>query len=173
MAEQQRADGFVGRLDAGRDAPGRSSAVRGALAALLVAVAIMAAPAAAAADEASDAAYSVALTNETRASYGSAPLAVDASLQAVANAWAAELAWRGYIAHNPNLAYEVDGWWWLLGENVGVVTPGGGVLDIHRALVASPSHYANLIEPSFDAMAVGVAYGADGRLYLVQVFADF
>jgi uncharacterized protein YkwD len=143
------------------------------VAAVLVGVVIAATPVASAADEYSDAAYSVALTNETRAAYGSAPLAVDASLEAVAYAWAAELASNGYLAHNPNLAYQVDGWWWLLGENVGVVAPGGGIEHIHRALVASPSHYANLIEPDFEAVGVGIAYGADGRLYLVQVFADF
>ena len=145
--------------------------VRGAVAALLVAVAITATPATGAADEYSDAAYSVALTNEARAWYGSGPLYVDASLEAVAYAWAAELASGGYLAHNADLPYQIDSWWWEWGENVGWVGSWGGVADIHEALLASPSHYANLVDPAFAAIGVGVAYGADGSTYLVQVFA--
>ena len=34
--------------------------------------------------------------------------------------------------------------------------------------MASPTHYANIVDPTFTRIGIGVVYGADGRQYTVQ-----
>ena len=132
----------------------------------MLAVVIVGTPAPSSASAYGDAAYVVDLTNGLRAWYGGAPLEADRSLQRVAATWAAELAWNGYLAHNPSLSYQVDGWW-VLGENVGY---GGSVEEVHAGWVNSYWHHANLVERSYSRIGVGVAYDGWGGLYIVQVF---
>jgi uncharacterized protein YkwD len=102
-----------------------------------------------------------------RAWYGCSPLSVDRSLQRIAADWASQLAWNGYLAHNPSLPYQVDGWW-MLGENVGY---GGSVDEIHQAWLNSSEHYANIVERGYWRIGVGVAYDDWGGVYIVEVFA--
>lgn len=111
--------------------------------------------------------YVVDLVNEERAWYGSGPLAVDGELQAIAQDWAAELAWNGYLAHNPNL-WVSGAWTW--GENVGY---GDSVWDVHAAFCNSGRHYSNMVSPDYTAIGVGVAYDDYGGAYVVQVFAGW
>ncbi len=42
----------------------------------------------------------------------------------------------------------------------------------HRMLWASPSHRANLLEPSFDAIGIGAARDDDETLWVCELFAD-
>ena len=138
-------------------------------AALLFTVAIFGGSSPASAGEWDDAAYAVALTNDVRAWSGAAPLQTDWSLSSVAADWAAQLAWNGYLAHNPNVASQVGGWW-ALGENVGY---GGSVDAVHEAWVNSWHHYGNIVDPGYTHIGVGVAYDGYGGVYIVQVFAAF
>ncbi|HWI04849.1 MAG TPA: CAP domain-containing protein, partial [Acidimicrobiales bacterium] len=85
--------------------------------------------------DAGDAGRLLTLTNQVRAGKGLPALAVDSKLTAVAQAWAAELAGRGVISHNPSLRSQVSGWK-VVGENVGV---GGAVDAVHAGFVASPT----------------------------------
>ena len=112
-----------------------------------------------------DAATVMALTNELRAQHGLDPLATAADLDAVATRYAGVLAETGTLAHNPQLAREVDNWQ-TVGENVGV---GPDVKTIHDALVRSAPHLANLLNESFTELGLGVV-AKDGRIWLVQVF---
>ena len=57
--------------------------------------------------------------------------------------------------------------WSKLGENVGV---GYSVDDLMTALVNSPAHYRNIVDPSFSYIGVGVSYGDDGRMYTTHDF---
>ena len=53
------------------------------------------------------------------------------------------------------------------GENI---SANYSVLDAHRALMASEAHRANILDPDFDEVGIGVA--RDGKwLYLVEDFA--
>ena len=104
--------------------------------------------------------------NDLRASKGLPRLAVDARLTDVARLWSSRMASLGVLAHNPSLASQAPGDWLKLGENVGY---GSNVASIHDALVASPLHYANLIDPNFNAVGIGVV-AAGSTLWVTQVF---
>jgi len=92
-------------------------------------------------------------TNTARASAGLAPLAVNAQLSAVAQAWANKLAAANVLSHNPALQAQVSNWT-VLGENVGMA---GDVPTVQAAFMASPHHKANILDPRYTQMGVGSA----------------
>jgi uncharacterized protein YkwD len=55
------------------------------------------------------------------------------------------------------------------GENV---ARAGSISRVHRALWASPSHRANMLDPRFHAIGIGVASDPDGTLWAAEIFAD-
>ncbi|MGH7358549.1 MAG: CAP domain-containing protein, partial [Candidatus Rokuibacteriota bacterium] len=84
--------------------------------------------------------------------------------------WAQHMASGGCgggICHS-NLSDGVSGDWRRLGENVG---RGPSVDAIHQALVNSPGHYANLVDPGFRLVGVGVL-NINGTLWVAQVFME-
>jgi uncharacterized protein YkwD len=121
----------------------------------------------------------VVLVNQHRASLGLGALAVDGSLTDSAVWKASHMANYGYFDHNdpaPPVArdpftrmldcgYAGGG---ALGENIaaGQSSPA----EVMAAWIASPGHRANLENPSFRSIGVGVAQGAIGP-YWVQDFA--
>ncbi|MFN2614324.1 MAG: CAP domain-containing protein, partial [Actinomycetota bacterium] len=72
------------------------------------------------------------------------------------------------IYHNQNLGSDVKGNWTMVGENVGV---GPDVATLHQAFIDSPEHRDNILERSYNQIGVGVAYGADGNIYVTEDFA--
>lgn len=111
----------------------------------------------------------VRLVNELRVARGLNVLQVDASLQEGAERWSINMALRGAIFHNENLGDEIQGNWARVGENVG---RGPSIDDIQVAFSTSPGHLDNLLDPRWDAMAVGVVKSSDGLLYITQRFED-
>lgn len=135
-----------------------SKKVRTAMGAGLASVmAVSLVPAPALADAGSDEASFVAKLNDLRMSRGLRPLGVNGSLVGVARSWSSRMASRGGISHNPNLAAQAPGNWVRVGENVGV---GPSVDSLHNAFVASPSHYANMVNPYYESVGVGVVHSA-------------
>jgi uncharacterized protein YkwD len=126
----------------------------------------------AAADEApapeapSPAVQLLAQLNARRADAGLAPLALEPEPVAVAQRWAEAMAANGRIAHRADLTEGMPSTWRNLGENVGT---GPTIDDIHRAFVASPTHDANLVEPRYTSVGIGVAE-VDGQLYVAEEF---
>lgn len=57
-----------------------------------------------------------------------------------------------------------------VGENV---AHAKSVARAHRALWSSPSHRANILSPYFDAIGIGVAEGADGSVWICELFGRF
>ncbi len=57
--------------------------------------------------------------------------------------------------------------WTYLGENVGY---GPNVTSIFNALVASPGHYANMMDPDFTHVGVGVWITDKGKMWTTHVF---
>jgi len=94
-----------------------------------------------------------AATNASRTSDGLPALAVNASLTAVAQAWANQLAAANVLSHNPALRDQVSDWS-VLGENVGMA---GDVPTVQAAFMASPPHKANILDPRYTQMGVGSA----------------
>ncbi|HEV3225365.1 MAG TPA: CAP domain-containing protein, partial [Acidimicrobiales bacterium] len=105
--------------------------------------------------------------NSLRESHGLAPLQVHVQVTGVARRWTDRMAGAGQISHNPNLANDVQGNWTKLGENVGV---GRDVDGLMRAFINSPAHYANLVDPSFNYVGVGVTFAPDGHLFTTHDF---
>jgi hypothetical protein len=98
----------------------------------------------------------LARINALRSSVGAPPLAMDPNLTGVARDWSSSMANGTGLAHNPNLRSIIDGIttaWRKLGENVGW---GTSVAQLHDALVNSPHHYANLVDPDFHVVGIGV-----------------
>ena len=108
----------------------------------------------------------VGMINDLRAGLGLAPYAVDPELTANAQRWAASMAQAGAMSHQADLAVGLTSAWVRLGENVG---NGPDVASIHAALVASPGHHANLVDPSFGSVGVGVVE-AGGTLWVAEEF---
>ena len=107
----------------------------------------------------------VALTNQLRASKGLPALQVHSMLVGKARNWAQVQANAGNIFHS-RLSDGISGNWYRLGENVG---RGGSVQSIFNALVKSPGHYANLVDPGFTYIGLGVV-DVNGGLYMAQEF---
>ena len=158
------------------DHPHRSTERRGRPAvvatATLVAVALLAvgalwSPSAGAVpDPAAAEADFVARINQLRTSKGLGPLSVDVELTTLARQWASTMAGQGRIFHASQLSAGVTADWQKLGENVGV---GGEVGPLFQAFVDSPSHYANLVDPLYTRVGVGVVVAGD-RIFTTHRF---
>jgi hypothetical protein len=105
------------------------------------------------------------LVNGVRASAGAPALVHDEAIAAVARRWASSMAAAGTISHNPALGSQVTGWS-KIAENVGT---GPNLDTVHRALVASPSHYANMTDRQVTLVGIGVVTSG-GRVFVVENF---
>lgn len=108
----------------------------------------------------------VSRINSLRSSRGLAPLQVDGQLTGLARSWAGTMAGQGRIFHASDLSAGVTTEWQKLGENVGV---GGNVPALFDAFVASPTHLANLVDPAFTHVGVGVVVSG-GRIFTAHRF---
>ena len=104
---------------------------------------------------AGDEAQFVALVNQARANVGVAPLAVDGQLTALARQHAQTMADAGTIFHANPISAGVTAPWVKLGENVGT---GPSAPPIMNAFINSPKHYANIVDPAFTYIGVGVVW---------------
>ena len=143
-------------------------AIGGLIATIVVAgtLAVLSSPAGAVNDPGAEGDF-VARTNALRASKGLGGLSVNGTLAAKARNWAEHMAAVGAISHS-NLSDGAPPEWHRLGENVG---RGPSVDSINGALVASPDHYANLTDPGFQTIGVGVV-NANGTYYVAEVFME-
>lgn len=107
-------------------------------------------------------------TNALRASLGLGQLRVNSELVAKARAWSETQAQAGTIFHS-TLSDGVTQNWHRLGENVGM---GPSVGPIHDALVRSPRHYENLVDPGFTEIGIGVVRQGN-VIYVSEVFMEF
>lgn len=131
--------------------------------ALSAAVLAVAGPAQAASAEESKV---LALTNQVRASVGAPALAWDEGMATIARTWAAKMAADFIISHNPTYSRQITGTWTKASENVG---QGPDIDTIHRALVASHSHYVNMTDTEVTSMGVGVVTSGN-TVFIVENF---
>jgi uncharacterized protein YkwD len=128
------------------------------------------APAPAAFDPASAAQRILELTNRERAAVGLPGLSMRGDVVAIAQAQSAAMAAAGTIWHNDSFltqatraALAAN----MLGENVGM---GPNVDQVHVALMNSPGHKANILEPAFSIVGMAVTRSGDGMVYVTQDF---
>jgi hypothetical protein len=149
-----------------------ASAVAGAIVILGLVAVLGAAPARAGGYVSTDETRVQNLLNATRTSKGLSQLKRNDSLVSIARRQADRMAAKGSIYHNPALGAEMTSTglnWQKAGENVGM---GPNVNLIEQAFLDSPHHYENIVDSKYDTIGIGVVDGADGRRYVVQVFAD-
>jgi uncharacterized protein YkwD len=135
-----------------------------ALAALVVAAGGASRPAAA--DSVDDETAFIDAINQIRVDLNLPVLEPLAELTATARQHTAEMAAAGEIFHADPISAGLTVDWVKLGENVGV---GAGIGVLVDAFVASPGHYANIIDPSFTRIGVGVVWIGDS-LYTTHRF---
>ncbi|MGI9602194.1 MAG: CAP domain-containing protein [Acidimicrobiales bacterium] len=120
-------------------------------AALLVPVnAVSAAPALSDSEEAF-----VAEINETRADAGVGPMTVHLELSALSRSWAQIMANNGQLQHASPISEGLTDPWLSMGENIGYGYSVSGLMDAFRA---SSGHYANLVDPDYTHVGVGVVF---------------
>lgn len=119
--------------------------------------------------------------NAARAQYGLQPLVRIPTLDNFARQWSTHMADGGCLqSHGTNLCHRSNlsfistvaspkGWSWS-GENVGRIPDGGSLEALHEAFMNSPSHRENVLNLHYNAVGVGVAYNADGMLYVTFEF---
>lgn len=122
---------------------------------LVLASLLTLAPTTPAAAAGGDTADYLARVNSLRASVGVGPLTLDPNLSSLAQAWAQHMADAGAISHAPDLSAGVTSAWTKLGENVG---SGPDTAHIFNAFVKSAGHYANLVDPAFTNIGIGVVW---------------
>lgn len=113
----------------------------------------------------------IAEVNATRAGLGLQPLQLDVELTNLARGWAGSMrdgvcGEGAFICHASPISAGVTHPWAKLGENVGT---GPDVGSIMSAFIASPGHYANIIDPEYTHIGVGVVW--DGtRMFTTHRF---
>jgi len=122
-------------------------------------------PAAATPDEE---AQFVAALNQVRAGVGLPALTVNTELVALSRQHSQVMADAGRIFHGDPISAGFTGPWAKLGENVGI---GANVQVLVDAFIASPGHYANIVDPEFSQVGVGVVW-KDNALYTTHRFVQ-
>jgi putative cell wall-binding protein len=110
----------------------------------------------------------IELINQDRADAGLGPVTEYWDLTDDARAWSDEMLSDGLISHNPDLA-SITTNWLSLAENVG---GGSTVTQLHSAFMASSTHKANILNPAFDHVGVGVTHPSGGSLWVTVDFMD-
>jgi uncharacterized protein YkwD len=121
------------------------------------------------------------LTNADRTNNGLPALMFDPSTLRVARARAAAQIPDGPLSHYNSLGElafigllaDAGAQYTLAGENLARASSqdAGIVSRLDQALMNSPTHRANILEPSFNMVAIGAATGPDGnRLAFAEIF---
>lgn len=117
----------------------------------------------------------IKLTNQERAKVGLPPLKTNWQLSRVARYKSQDMASKNYFSHysptygSPFKMMESFGLkFYAAGENLayGQRTPQ----EVVRSWMSSPGHRANILNPSFSEIGVGVAKNSKGILYWTQMF---
>ncbi len=111
----------------------------------------------------------VSLTNADRTQHDRDALAFQARLSRYAKEHSRAMARKGYIFHSTEEQLRAalgDVKWSLGGENVGV---GGSLDSLQRAFMASKLHRQNILNKTYDHMAVGIVK-SDDSLWITVIF---
>jgi uncharacterized protein YkwD len=96
------------------------------------------------------------------------PLYANDDLTARAQGWARTLATRGETGTTMHSdLHTLNTGWLAVAENVG---RGSSLQQVHDAFMASAAHRANILDPQWNQLGVGVATSRNGTLFVVQVF---
>jgi uncharacterized protein YkwD/uncharacterized membrane protein required for colicin V production len=118
----------------------------------------------------------LALVNRARAENGLDPVTIDPTIREVGRAYAVRMFQEGFFAHvDPNGATPFDRMrtggvtFRAAGENLALAPT---VQIAHDGLMNSPGHRANILNPRYRRVGIGVADGGMHGKMFVQNFAD-
>jgi len=131
------------------------------LALLIAALVVVVAAAAGALDE--NAGFDA--INDLRTSNHIAKLQWNDAVYPKAVAWSEHMADEGRLSHS-TLSDGVPSGWTTLGENVAYASTMAGAIS---ALEASAPHRANMLNPAFTSVAIGVV-ARNGKVWVTEVF---
>jgi len=128
--------------------------------------------------------------NAERTARGFCTLTVDPLLVRTARAHSREMCARDYFDHHsptPGLSTPMDRYlsslkslgadtpdYLLVGENIYYCSISSDVYNVdygHRALMNSPGHRANILEPRFQKVGLGIYRNAKGEFWVTQMFS--
>ncbi|MDT8903694.1 CAP domain-containing protein [Anaeroselena agilis] len=125
---------------------------------------------------AADEQKALALLNADRAKNGLSPVRANTRLAALAGDYAQDMINRNYFAHNnPEGQSPFDRMrargisFGYAGENLAINT---SVAAAEQAFMNSPGHRANILNPHYTQVGIGVRYSRSGSVYVVQEFTD-
>ena len=117
--------------------------------------------------------------NQQRANNGAAPLAIDAQLVDLARQRSQTMANTNCFSHTAcgptafdlmsGIAYVYQ----IAGENIARnnFPDSETVVVSMNGFMNSPGHRANILEPRYASVGIGVAFGANGMKYFTVIFA--
>lgn len=118
----------------------------------------------------------LALVNAERKSHGLKILQYDASLTIAARDHSADMFKRGYFSHNTpeginpfQRLHKAHIRYRYAGENLALAPT---LLKAHEELMKSPGHRANILNPAYGRIGIGIAAGGDHGLMVTQEFRD-
>ena len=116
------------------------------------------------------------LLNADRAANGLPPLRINLRLNGLAGDYAQDMINRHFFAHNnPEGQSPFDRMrargisFGYAGENLAI---NSSVATAEQAFMNSPGHRANILNPHYTQVGVGVRQSANGSVYVVQEFTD-
>lgn len=116
----------------------------------------------------------VALLNKDRVQNGLEPLAYNQELTSLAEYYALDMMGRNFFAHNdPEGLTPFDRMqkrgitYRYAGENLAL---NDTIEGAQAAFMNSSTHRANVLNPNFTSVGIGVKYAANGKVYVVQEF---
>src|SRR2546426_998423 len=107
--------------------------------------------------------------NQSRQQGGLGPLAVLAPIVTVGREQSEFMRDKNSLEHTTDLPSKFPPEWQALGENVGK-GKGVTVQQLHDAFMNSPAHRANIMDPKYNYIGLGVRYAGDGTLWVTEEF---
>jgi uncharacterized protein YkwD len=109
-------------------------------------------------------------TNGSRDAFDRADVAINKHISRLVKRHSSWMARTGNFEHtsHPAAAYLKGVSWRCWGENIAV--SGGSMHDVEKAFMHSPDHRANILNPCFTHVAIGVVRDADGTAWVTVFF---
>src|SRR5690606_14029699 len=98
-------------------------------------------------------------------------VSLNGAMSGVAAAWSQHQADTATMAHNPSFSSQIPGGWSSAAENVAWNQPAS-VGGLHVAWMNSAGHKANILNPAFTDVGIGVVI-QDGKAWGTEVFAAY